>query len=158
MFSLLFVLVACDSKQSEQKQNNAATDTVIEKAPEVMPAPTDQAASPEDKAVDQADEVEVKNEQPVAPAVAEVEPAKPMTGEQVYQKSCGLCHGTGSANSPKLGDVAAWKPRIEKGMDALYASVKNGIPGTAMMAKGTCAACSDEELNAAVDFMVSKVK
>ena len=155
MFSLSFVLLACDSKQSEQKQKDASTDTVIEKAPEVMPESAAEVVPAEEKAVDQLD---VKNEQPDVPAVAEVEPAKAMTGEQVYQKSCGVCHATGSANAPKLGDVAAWKPRVEKGMDALYASAKNGVPGTAMMAKGTCAACSNEELNAAVDFMVSKVK
>jgi cytochrome c5 len=79
-------------------------------------------------------------------------------GQAVYNKACIACHASGAANAPKLGDKAAWAPRIAKGMDALYASSQNGVPGTAMMAKGTCAACTDDELKAAVDFMVSQSK
>ncbi|MCK5001923.1 MAG: cytochrome c5 family protein [Gammaproteobacteria bacterium] len=91
---------------------------------------------------------------------AEVEPVQQasLSGEQIYKKSCLNCHGTGVANAPKLGDAVAWAPRIAKGNDALYNSAKKGVPGTAMMAKGTCGACSDEELEAAVDFMVSGSK
>lgn len=58
----------------------------------------------------------------------------------------------------KIGDAAAWKPRIGKGIEVLYISALQGVPGTAMMAKGTCAACSDNELKAAVDYMASKVQ
>ena len=35
-----------------------------------------------------------------------------------YDKSCKLCHATGTANAPKTGDAAAWEPRLAKGMDA----------------------------------------
>ncbi len=79
-------------------------------------------------------------------------------GQAVYNKACIACHATGAANAPKLGDQAAWAPRIAKGMDALYASSVNGVAGTAMMPKGTCAACTDDELKAAVDFMVGQSK
>ena len=90
----------------------------------------------------------------------EVEPVQQavLSGEQVYKKSCVNCHGTGIANAPKLGDAVAWGSRIAKGNDALYSSAKKGVPGTAMMAKGSCGACSDEELEAAVDFMVAGSK
>lgn len=81
-----------------------------------------------------------------------------LSGEQVYKKSCASCHGTGVANAPKVGDAAAWGSRIAKGNDVLYNSAKKGVSGTAMMARGTCGACSDEELEAAVDFMVSGSK
>ena len=81
-----------------------------------------------------------------------------LSGEQVYKKSCVSCHGTGVANAPKVGDAAAWGSRIAKGNDVLYNSAKKGVSGTAMMARGTCGACSDEELEAAVDFMVSGSK
>ena len=102
----------------------------------------------------------------VAPAVVEetavavmetpAEPAAPVDpGEAVYNKSCMACHKTGAANAPKVGDSAGWSPRIAKGMDALLQSAINGIPGTAMLARGTCGACSDEDLKAAIDYMVS---
>ena len=79
-------------------------------------------------------------------------------GQAVYSKSCIACHGSGAANSPRLGDKVAWAPRIAKGMEALYNSALHGVPGTAMLPKGTCSACSEEEVKAAVDYMVSQSK
>jgi cytochrome c5 len=79
----------------------------------------------------------------------------PRSGEEVYNTACMACHSTGAAGAPKVGDAAAWAARIAKGTDALYASGVNGVPGTGMMAKGGCVACSDEEIHAAVDFMVA---
>lgn len=77
------------------------------------------------------------------------------SAEEVYQKACMACHGSGVGGAPKYGDVAGWADRIAKGMDVLYDSGVNGIPGTAMMVKGGCMDCSDEEFNAAVDYMVA---
>jgi len=82
------------------------------------------------------------------------EAAAPKSGEQVYTSSCLACHGTGVAGAPKLGDVAGWAPRIAAGMDSLLANVTNGL--NAMPPKGLCMSCSDEELQAAVEYMVSK--
>ena len=79
----------------------------------------------------------------------------PRSGEDVYNAACMACHTTGAGGAPKLGDVAAWADRIAKGNDALYASGINGVPGTGMIAKGGCMNCSDEEINAAVDYMVA---
>ena len=62
---------------------------------------------------------------------------------------------TGAAGAPKVGDKAAWSDRIAKGTDALYSAGVNGVPGTGMIAKGGCMNCSDEEIHAAVDFMVA---
>jgi cytochrome c5 len=55
-----------------------------------------------------------------------------------------------------LGDAAAWQPRIDKGMDTLWQHTLNGL--NAMPPKGTCMACSDEELRAAMDHMVGQVQ
>ena len=77
------------------------------------------------------------------------------SGEDVYNAACLACHSTGAAGAPKLGDAAAWAERIAKGDDALYSSGINGVAGTGMMAKGGCMDCSDEEINAAVDYMVA---
>ncbi|MFT4822763.1 MAG: cytochrome c5 [Halioglobus sp.] len=84
--------------------------------------------------------------------------AGPRSGEDVYNSACMACHSTGAAGAPKLGDAVDWAARLTKGMDALYASGVNGVPGTGMIAKGGCMNCSDEEVNAAVDFMVAGSK
>ena len=81
--------------------------------------------------------------------------AGPRSGEDVYNAACMACHTTGAGGAPVLGDVAAWADRIAKGNDVLYDSGVNGVPGTGMIAKGGCMTCSDEEIHAAVDFMVA---
>ncbi|MCW8825230.1 MAG: c-type cytochrome [Gammaproteobacteria bacterium] len=79
-------------------------------------------------------------------------------GQATYKSICQSCHATGAAGAPKLGDKAAWAPRIAKGVDALVQSSIKGIPGTSMMPKGMCAACSDDDLKATVEYMVSQSK
>ena len=81
--------------------------------------------------------------------------AGPRSGEEVYNAACMACHATGAAGAPMLGDVAAWAPRIAKGTDALHNAGINGVPGTGMIAKGGCMNCSDEEVVAAVDYMIA---
>lgn len=88
-----------------------------------------------------------------APAVAAS--TGPRSGEEVYNTACMACHSTGAGGAPKVGDAVAWADRIPKGIDVLYAAGTDGIPGTGMIARGGCAACSDEEIHAAVDFMVA---
>ena len=58
--------------------------------------------------------------------------------------------------APLLGNAEQWQPRVDKGMDALMASTLNGL--NAMPAKGTCMNCSDDELNAAVTYMLEQVQ
>ncbi|MDH3993818.1 MAG: c-type cytochrome [Gammaproteobacteria bacterium] len=87
-------------------------------------------------------------------AAAAVASSGPRSGEDVYNGACMACHSTGAGGAPKVGDVAAWADRIAKGNDVLYASGVNGVAGTGMMAKGGCMDCSDEEIHAAVDYMV----
>jgi len=75
-------------------------------------------------------------------------------GQKIYQASCQACHATGVAGAPKLGDKDAWAPRIAKGNDAMLSSVKNGLK--AMPPKGTCMSCSEDELRAAMEYMVGQ--
>lgn len=77
-------------------------------------------------------------------------------GKAVYEKTCVACHATGVANAPKLGDKAAWAPRVATGKPALIAAVKTGKG--AMPPKAGNAALTDEEITAAVDFMLASVK
>jgi len=57
----------------------------------------------------------------------------------------------------RTGDVAAWEPRIAKGIDVLYSSAVQGLP-PGMPAKGMCFTCSDDDLKAIVDYMVESSK
>ena len=79
----------------------------------------------------------------------------PRSGEEVYNTACLACHATGAAGAPIYGDAAAWTDRIAKGADVLRDSGVNGLAGTGMIAKGGCMNCSDEEVIAAVDYMVA---
>jgi cytochrome c5 len=109
-------------------------------------------------------EKETTSPQEVAPAQTTAEPPaadKPAdtqiasaAGQNIYQKSCQACHAAGVAGAPKLGDKEAWAPRIAKGNDALLLSVTNGLK--AMPPKGTCMTCSEDELRAAVEYMVGQ--
>jgi cytochrome c5 len=76
----------------------------------------------------------------------------PLSGEDVYNQFCFACHATGASDAPIFANAEAWSPRIDKGMDALMSSTLNGIG--MMPPKGTCMNCSDEELRAAVGYMV----
>lgn len=80
----------------------------------------------------------------------------PRSGKAVYDSKCATCHATGAAGAPKLGDAAAWAPRIGKGMDVLYTSAISGFNG--MPAKGLCFDCSDDEIKASVDYMAENSK
>jgi cytochrome c5 len=93
--------------------------------------------------------------QPQAQAPA-AKPAAAADGKAVYDKTCFACHAQSVAGSPKLGDKAAWAPRIPQGIDALVQSVSKGKG--AMPPKGGNPALTDAELRAAVDFMVSQSK
>ena len=85
-----------------------------------------------------------------------VEDTGPKTPEQVYNTSCTACHGAGVMGAPKMGDAAAWSPRVAKGMETLVSNAINGF--NAMPAKGGCMACSDDEIKAAVEYMVDNSK
>jgi cytochrome c5 len=130
-----------------------------------------EATAPEEAAPDQASSAQIV--EPEAPPTAEapepaVEPGEPQAatdspadtqtasvdGQKIYQGSCQACHAAGVAGAPKMGDKDAWAPRIAKGNDALLSSVKNGL--NAMPPKGGCMNCTEEELQAAIAFLVKQ--
>ncbi|WP_218354383.1 c-type cytochrome [Alteromonas lipotrueiana] len=77
----------------------------------------------------------------------------PRSGETVYNNACVACHGAGVLGAPKLQVAADWQPRIdERGMDMLLQNAINGY--NAMPPKGTCGDCSDNEIQAAIDYMI----
>lgn len=80
----------------------------------------------------------------------------PRSGDQVYQSACAACHGAGIMGAPKMGDAGAWSSRVAQGMDVLANHAINGF--NAMPAKGGCVACSDDEIKAAIVYMVDASK
>ena len=81
-------------------------------------------------------------------------------GKKIYDTTCMACHAAGVAGAPKLGDKAAWAPRIAQGMDTLHTHALKGFQGKAgmMPPKGGNMSAKDEDVKAAVDYMVSQSK
>ncbi|HEY8242629.1 MAG: c-type cytochrome [Vicinamibacteria bacterium] len=99
---------------------------------------------------------------PPAVAVAAAAPvaAGPADGKKVFDGACAACHGAGIAGAPKVGDKAAWAPRIAQGAATLYQHAINGYQGKAgvMPPKGGSLNLSDAEVKAAVDTMIAAAK
>ncbi len=87
-------------------------------------------------------------------AAIEVDSDKAARGQATYQAACFACHGTGAAGAPVLGNQEAWAPRLAQGMDVLIQHSIEGMPGTAMVAKGGRADLSDEAVIEATHYMV----
>lgn len=76
------------------------------------------------------------------------------SGEEVVQAICVACHGSGALGSPKIGDKAAWGPRIGQGYETL---VKHALEGIRQMpARGGSPDLTDFEVAGAVAFMANK--
>jgi len=76
----------------------------------------------------------------------------PTTGEQAFTKVCSACHSLGINGAPKIGDHAAWGPRIAQGKEALYSHAIDG-KGTMPPRGGTT--WPDATIRMAVDYIVS---
>ncbi|MDQ3060896.1 MAG: c-type cytochrome [Pseudomonadota bacterium] len=90
---------------------------------------------------------------PVATPVAENE-----LGKKTYNNTCAMCHAAGVAGAPKPGDKADWGPRIAQGNDTLYKHALEGFTGAKgmMPARGGSTTLKDDEVKAAVDYMVAR--
>ncbi len=92
--------------------------------------------------------------------VPQAEPhATTLSGPQVFNEACIVCHGNGIGGAPMLNDRAAWESRIAQGMDTLYRHAIEGYTGSTgyMPPKGARLDLSDAEVNAAVDYMLSQL-
>ena len=89
---------------------------------------------------------------PVPQAGAETLAAINPAGEKLYKSACVVCHASGVANAPRLGDKQAWSPFIAQGADALLATVLKGKG--AMPPRGGSSA-DEPTLRAAVEFMMA---
>lgn len=80
-------------------------------------------------------------------------PPATRTGEQIVHAQCAKCHETGVGGAPKIGDRAAWIPRLKQGLDSVVRSAINGHGG--MPARGGMADLTDPEIRSAVIFLVN---
>jgi cytochrome c5 len=98
--------------------------------------------------------LEIKPSAAAGPAVVA---ALPTDGASTFETVCKACHGEGIAGAPKVGDKAAWGPRVAQGKDTLYKHAIGGFNGTkgVMPAKGGRTDLSDELIKKAVDHMVA---
>ncbi|HJV86439.1 MAG TPA: c-type cytochrome [Noviherbaspirillum sp.] len=112
-------------------------------APAAAAAPAASAAAPAAAA---------PAEQPKAAAAGDA-------GKKLYESTCQACHGTGVAGAPKFGDKAAWAPRIKQGAATLHEHAIKGFQGkSGMMPPKGGSTAPDDDVKAAVDYMVSAAK
>ena len=97
---------------------------------------------------------------PTVETAIEPEPvATVLSGPQVYNEACNVCHGNGVGGAPIVGDITAWAPRIAKGIAVLNDHAVNGFTGdaaTPMLPKGGRVDLSDQEIYGAVEYMVGE--
>lgn len=143
--SLAALLSACGKEESAAPEAPAAPEAAAPAAPEAA-APE---AAPEASAPEAAPEA-------AAPAAA----VAGVDGKKVFGNVCSMCHAAGVAGAPKPGDKADWGPRIAQGTDVLYKHALEGFTGAKgmMPARGGNTTLSDDEVKAAVDYMVSLSK
>jgi cytochrome c5 len=96
----------------------------------------------------------VKATEPAVPVAAAPGPAT--SGKDIWKGTCQVCHAAGLLGAPKIGDKAAWAPRIAKGMEVLKDHALHGF--SEMPPKGGNDALSDEDVVKALEYMVGQSK
>ncbi len=81
-------------------------------------------------------------------------------GKSIYETNCAGCHDSDVAGAPKPGDKADWKNRMQQGHDIMAKKAIQGIEGKkgVMPPKGGNDVLTDEEVTAAVNYMISLTK
>jgi cytochrome c5 len=88
-----------------------------------------------------------------------VEPASALdlaaerSGAQIVEAQCSKCHREGVGGAPRIGDVAAWAPRLKDGLDTLVRAAIHGHGG--MPPRGDRADLTDAEVRNAVIYMIN---
>ena len=150
MLALGLTMSACskhESAESKPTEEIAAQQGEIARANHPMPVASQPASFVPPTAASAA----------ATTTTAATTPVSADTGEKLFGSVCTTCHTAGLMGAPKLADKAAWAPRIAQGKDTLYKHAIGGYQGKSgvMPAKGGSQA-SDDEVKAAVDYMVSK--
>lgn len=161
----IFLIAACSSEDQEaakekvEAAKEAVTTPAEEMAEEVTSSAKEMVAEVAEDTTAAVDEAATAVEETAEAVVAEAAPAASGKGKETYDGVCFACHAMGIAGAPKLGDKEAWAPRIAQGMDVLYDHSINGFTGPSgsmMPAKGGRVDIADDDIKAAVDYMVAE--
>ena len=76
------------------------------------------------------------------------------SGEAIVKTTCGACHQAGVAGAPKIGDNAAWAPRLKDGLKGMLAIALKGKG--AMPPRGGDNSLTDDEVARAIVFMANQ--
>ncbi|WP_409360345.1 c-type cytochrome [Castellaniella defragrans] len=126
-------------------QAEAAPAAKAEAAPAAPAAPAEAPKAAEAKPAEA---------QPAPKAEAQAD-AGNAVGKKLYESVCITCHSIGLAGAPKFGDKASWEPFVKTGLDTM---LKNAISGVGAMPPRGGSQASDEELKAAIEYMVNAAK
>ena len=101
---------------------------------------------------------EVSTEEPALGEVMQQPLETMMAGPEVYNDACLICHGAGIGGAPVTGTIEVRLSKIDQGNETLYQHAIEGYQGDAgyMPPKGARMDLSDDEVRAAVDYMVSQ--
>ena len=151
---LFHIILACSKKEEETTAERTRQETPAEQKIAItgqsQGEPATGAANQEEGQVTEA----VPETEEQAEESGTETTASNGQGEEIYQQTCSSCHATGVAGAPKVGDTEAWRGLIEKGEDQLVQSAVNGIG--AMPPKGGNPSLSEEEITAAVNYMIEQ--
>jgi cytochrome c5 len=78
-------------------------------------------------------------------------PPTQRSAEQIVRTQCAKCHESGAGGAPRIGDRAAWIPRMKPGFETVVRSAINGHGG--MPARGGMADLTDPEVRSAITYM-----
>ncbi|HEY5673797.1 MAG TPA: c-type cytochrome [Malonomonas sp.] len=141
-------LTACSNEESATTAKPATEP--VEKA---ASAAVEQAKQVAQQASDKVEQVATQVEEKANVVVAKVKEAL-ASGETIYSQACVTCHKMGVMGAPKVGDKEAWSALLAGGQQKM---VDNAIKGIGRMpAKGGVSSLSDEEVAAAVEYMVEQ--
>lgn len=77
-------------------------------------------------------------------------------GAAVYKATCSSCHDSGAGQAPRITHRDEWTPRWQRGRAAMHEAAIKGVPNSAMAAKGGYAQLSDNDVKAAVDYILAR--
>jgi cytochrome c5 len=77
-------------------------------------------------------------------------------GAEIVQQQCALCHASGFGGAPRIGEHAAWVPRLALGLDRMVHSAMRGKCG--MPYRGGAPNLTDAELRSATIYMASRMR
>lgn len=148
---LAITLSAC-SKDEPAEPPKPAVQPAVKAAPSATAA-VEQAKQVARQATENVEQVAQQVEEKAQAAVQQVKTTL-TSGQVIYSNACSACHKIGIAGAPKVGDKGAWASRIAGGSEKMLNNAINGLG--AMPARGGISSLTDEDVAAAVEYMVEQ--